>query len=210
MLKLTFLSEQEITQYITLQTERMNKGYLSASERKQLELLIKNPKQYVKEKNIDIKPIITDINRLQHSCISVTKEDNILSIIKELKTTLLSTNGMGLSANQIGYNKAISYIRFIKGFNRKLKKHDIVERILINPKIIDKNKKIIVKNEMCLSIPNVKVTTDRYSFILLQNQNEALETVTFPITGYEAIVIQHEIDHLNGKIIFDRKHKTRR
>ena len=87
-----------------------------------------------------IKPIVTNLAELKRPCIPVTKEDDIKQIIIDLKETLQSHSiGWGLAANQIGYDKAICYIRVPKTINHKEKKITYAELVLINPKIIEKD-----------------------------------------------------------------------
>ena len=155
-----------------------------------------------------IKPIVTDIKILHRPCTLVTKEDNIKTIIQDLKDTLESKKGWGLTANQLFYNKAVSYIKVPTLFNKKTKKFDYKELVLINPKIIEKDRKTLVKNEACLSFPGIHITTDRWIFITVEYLNEKMEKCTSLFQDIMGIVIQHEIDHTQGRTIFERKHKN--
>ena len=66
------------------------------------------------------------------------------------------------------------------------------------------NNYIIFSREECLSIPGTTVTIPRYNSVSIQynNLDGSIERSTF--TGLKAVVIQHEIDHLNGKLMIDR------
>jgi peptide deformylase len=140
-----------------------------------------------------IKSIIKNITELKKPCVEIKDYKELTSIIIDLEDTLkTSRGGIGLSANQIGYNQRVAIIRL-----------PLLSLNLINPIILDKKDKRIFK-EGCLSFPNIEMVTDRYYYIKIKNNDKILE-----FTGIEAIAVQHEIDHLNGLTIFDRKHKKR-
>jgi peptide deformylase len=139
-----------------------------------------------------VKLIIRYIVELKKPCLFKAEPEDLKSIIQDLEDTLKTTNGIGLSANQIGYKKRVSIIRL-----------PLLKLNLINPSITDKKDRIMFK-EGCLSFNGIELLTDRYNYIKIINNDQTAE-----FTGLEAIVIQHEIDHLNGLTIFDRKHKKR-
>jgi len=213
MLKMQFITEQEILAYIEEQKIRQSKKYLTYSEREQLKKMIENPKFYVvppgSTKNPFEKEILKGIHNISQPCELIKPGEDISRIIDELKVTLAVSGGLGLSANQIGYNKQISVISIFKGFNKEKKEPNRFDLVLINPKIIEHKNKFLVKGERCLSLPNISVDTDRWIYITLVNHNQQLEPSTTCYQDMEAIVIQHEVDHQRGKTIYDRKHKKR-
>lgn len=156
-----------------------------------------------------IKPIITNIKDLKRPCILVIKGDNVKDILTDLKDTLIAhPGGLGLSANQIGYNKAICYIRILIGIDPDKKPH-YKEVVLINPKIIEKDNPIKVTNEGCLSFPGVTVITKRFIYITVEFLDENLKPQAMSFQDYESLAIQHEIAHLLGLTIFDFKWKAK-
>jgi peptide deformylase len=155
-----------------------------------------------------IKPIVTNIKELRQTCQDVTKDDNIKDIIQDLKDTLESKKCIGLTANQIGINKKISYIKIPKSIDKN-KQIQYNEHILINAKIIEKDKPIQVKNESCVSFPGVGIITKRFVFSIVQYYNEKMELKTGIYQDLESICIQHEIDHQSGLTIFDRKWRSK-
>jgi len=167
MLKNQFKDQLDFNIYLSEQKIRMEKGYLTVSERNQFnQMLDKNYKPtFIKEEKPKL-PIVTNYNFLRKPCQEITKEDNIKEIIQKLKDTLNNVGGLGISANQIGILKKISYIRIPQMKDKKL---DFKELILINPKIIEKNRYIKVKNEACLSFPGIYIDTKRYIFITVIN-----------------------------------------
>jgi len=153
-----------------------------------------------------IKPIVTNINELRKPCEEVIKGEDIKQIIIDLKDTFNSVahKAIGLSANQIGYNKKISYIKMPK-YVDKDKQTQYAEYIFINAKIIEKEKPVQIKGESCISFRGVGVVTKRYVFITVEYLNEKMEIQTRILQDLEAICIQHETDHQEGRTIFDRK-----
>jgi peptide deformylase len=209
MLKQSFKDKIEFDIYLAEQKILKIKGYLSVSERKQLEsMLDKNYKPTIEQTPKPRIPLVTYITELRKPCIEVQPGENIKEIIKGLKDTLSGYDGYGLTANQIGINKRISYLK-IPRFDSKTKKMELAELVIINAKIIEKDNPIKVKNEMCLSFPGVPVITKRYVFCTVTYLNENFKEQTFLAQDLEALILQHEIDHQNGITIFDRKWKAR-
>nr|WP_026682662.1 peptide deformylase [Priestia megaterium] len=112
--------------------------------------------------------------------------------------------GVGLSANQIGLNKRmfVAYLSDDKG-----KEH---EYTLINPKIISHSVSMIYlpQSEGCLSVDrDIKGFVPRYERIKVKGFNLLGEEIVLKLSGYPSIVIQHEIDHLNGIMFYERINK---
>jgi peptide deformylase len=155
-----------------------------------------------------IKSIITNINELRKPCELVTKNDDIKSIIQDLKDTLATRKGLALSANQIGIQKRICYCKVPKKVNPQTKEVVYNEFVMINPEIIEKERKFIFP-ETCLSFPGLIIQTDRYVFITIKFLNENFKEMTASMQDLEAVVAQHECSHLKGQIMFDFKHRRK-
>jgi peptide deformylase len=158
---------------------------------------------------MSIKAIITNIKELRIPCLAVEKNEDIKQIIIDLKDTLESTKGLGLSANQIGYNKRVSYLKVPIKVDPKTKEIEYTELILINAKIVEKTKSVKIMNEACLSFPGITITTQRYIFIVVENYNEQLEVNMMLLQDNESLVCQRELDHLAGRTILDRKWRAK-
>ncbi len=104
------------------------------------------------------------------------------------------TAGVGLATIQVGYN-----VRFAIYEQPQTKK-----RIqLINPVITEKRGMRTFRREGCLSVPNCRVNTHRYANIAVRNGFNEEETII--ADGFEAQIIQHEIDHMDGILCLDRE-----
>jgi peptide deformylase len=156
----------------------------------------------------DIRPIVTNLAELRKPCLPVEKGEDIKEIIRALKDTLEAKKGLGITANQIGINKKISYIKIPK-FIDKNKKLQYNEYIFINAKIIEKDRPVKIQNESCISFPGVNVTTRRYVFITVEYLDENLKLQTGTLQDVESLVVQHELDHQLGIVLFDRKWRNK-
>jgi peptide deformylase len=137
-----------------------------------------------------IRPIVTDIKLLRKKCEDATEEE-AKEIIKDLEDTFATKKGYGLSAPQIGIYKNVAIIRMGE-----------TKENLINPKIIDKGNKIVIK-EGCMSFPGLLIEVDRYDYVMVEMNGKKTSFV-----GIEGVVCQHEIAHLNGRTIFCDKHRN--
>ena len=133
-------------------------------------------------------------NSLDYICeVSEYDEDNESAAMKCLGTLLpLVKQGkaVGIACNQIG----ITYCRvFLAVINRKI-------RTFVNPTIIKHSSEQIDIYESCLSIPNIEIKAPRYKWVVIEYRTtdtpEASQHERFE--GFDAQIIQHEIDHLNG------------
>lgn len=112
--------------------------------------------------------------------------------------------GVGLSANQIGLNKRMfaALITDDQG--------DDQEVALFNPKIISHSTAMVYipESEGCLSVDRpIQGFVPRYEKVQIKAWNEEGKEVKLRYKGFDAIVMQHEIDHLNGIMFYDRINK---
>lgn len=138
--------------------------------------------------------IITDIEKL------IIKSEDVLffemeDIIEKLTLEIDKTaNALGVSAVQIGIYKKAFVIR---------NKNNLI--YIVNPIIINQNNIMEFHNEGCLSFPGKYIKTKRYNNIHIKDD---LHPNGIIATGLEAVILQHEIDHLYGKTMFDYEIKT--
>ena len=129
--------------------------------------------------------------------IDIVGEDEI-RIAEKMKEIMLKAPGVGLAANQLGILKKIVTIFFIEP---KTKKE--IQYNLFNPEIIYYSKEKIVMEEGCLSIPEQFAEIERPKNITFQYINEKNKLIKKDVSGVEARILQHEIDHLSGKLFVD-------
>lgn len=140
--------------------------------------------------------IVTDIGELKLPN-TPAAPDEAREIIRALEIELASSQraGVGLAAPQIGIRRRVAIIR-TKGASMDL----------VNPVVVDKERSIVVRGEGCLSLPGMSVDTWRFDEVFVKcDANPA----GFVATGLEAVVVQHEIDHLDGILMTDRSTSIR-
>jgi peptide deformylase len=109
----------------------------------------------------------------------------------------------GLAAPQIGINKRIFVFRN-KGFDEKSKiKNPKDFEVLVNPRITQARGEKVTMAEGCLSCPEIQVEVSRFPEIKVRALNAQGEKIGKRYLDYVARVIQHELDHLDGKLIVD-------
>ena len=125
-----------------------------------------------------------------------TSEENKI-IIQNMITLMYLKNGIGLAANQAGYNKRIFVMDVSNERNHA--------QVFINPVITSKNNKKVKHTEGCLSCPGELITVKRSITVDLEwtCRHGKLQHKTFSYLPSK--VVQHEMDHLNGKLIIDEK-----
>src|SRR5215471_12396351 len=149
---------------------------------------------------MSVRRILYDGNPvLRRPCeLVVGFDESLITLIRDLKDTLNSTTGIGLAAPQIGDNRQV----FIYDAHRT--NGDGNYNVLINPILLSADGPEVTKPEGCKSTPSIWVDIPRASAIEIQANDESGATVRCKIEGMDAIVVQHELDHLNGKLIVDR------
>jgi peptide deformylase len=113
------------------------------------------------------------------------------NLLKEMAVAMKENNGIGLAAPQVGVN-----LRLVTAETP----HGIIK--IVNP-VIEKQEGESILNEGCLSFPGITITVKRTEKIVVSGLNENGESLRFEAGGLMSHVFQHEIDHLNGKLIID-------
>ena len=121
-----------------------------------------------------------------------------IDISKKMIDLMLKAPGVGLAANQIGILKKIVTINLPNENNKKNKIYT-----LFNPIITSYSKKKVIMEEGCLSIPKQFADIERPENITIEYLNEKNEKIKEKKQGYEARILQHEIDHLYGRLFID-------
>ena len=127
---------------------------------------------------------------------NITKKDIDLSL--KMMKIMNNAPGIGLAAPQIGILKKIITINIKETENEKK-----INYALFNPEIISFSKKKVLIEEGCLSIPEHFAEIESPEKIHFKYFNESNELIEKEAIGNESRVIQHEIDHLNGKLFID-------
>jgi peptide deformylase len=119
-------------------------------------------------------------------------DSQLIKIVDQMKKIMLANKGVGLAANQIGLNISLFVARPKEKFY-----------IFINPEIIDQKEEEL-KEEGCLSLPNKWGLVKRFKEVKISYQDLRGKRRKLKTSGLLAHIIQHEIDHLNGKLFIDQ------
>ncbi len=134
---------------------------------------------------------------LRKAAEAVKPEEIDKQFLQDMLETMEVEDGVGLAANQVGIAKQIlTATDFEKTY------------VLINPKIIAFSENMENGKEGCLSLPGLEAMVPRHDKVIVRALNENAEPVEITARGLLAIVLQHEIDHLNGILYIDRADLT--
>lgn len=148
--------------------------------------------------------VLTDQNEEDLKILSTISEpvediDSIQDLIKNLKNFLLENaeTTVGISAPQFGENKMV----FAMANTHKA--NDVT--VCINPEILKVyDKKINFYSESCLSVPERKILTRRYSLLKVAYLDETGKRLKRTLKDTQAVIFQHELDHLFGMLMINR------
>jgi peptide deformylase len=132
--------------------------------------------------------------RLQQVCNPVTEfSEETQQTVADLVKTLVSRNGLGLAAPQVG--KLIRVLVVLES----VREGQAFVKVLINPEIVHREGEYIIL-EGCLSIPGARGTVKRAERIWVTSQDATGVQREEVLSGLAAAVVQHEMDHLDGKL----------
>ena len=138
---------------------------------------------------------------LRKKCNSVKDFSKLESLLNDMFDTMYEENGIGLAANQVGFNMNL-FIIDISSIEEDEKR-----RVFINGEIINSEGESWFE-EGCLSIPDIRLNVKRPDIIKFKYQDEKGQEHEEDFDGLLARAIQHEVDHLNGVFIVDRVSKS--
>jgi peptide deformylase len=128
-------------------------------------------------------------------------DDDLLAEIAQMGALMNDALGIGLAATQVGMLRRLLVYRV---------EPDSPVNALVNPVIEWSGKEKEFADEGCLSLPGVMVEVERPVRVRVRAQDGYGDPITVEASGLEARVIQHELDHLDGKLILDRTSRDQR
>lgn len=132
----------------------------------------------------------------------LSKKEEILQLVADMKETLDKADGVGLAAPQVGVSKRILIVDgdplkdtypYLAGWRRTM----------INPVILEESATKCTYNEGCLSVPGIYADVTRPDALTVEYYNEAFEKVTEHLDKFAARMVQHELSHLDGNLFTD-------
>jgi len=155
---------------------------------------------------------ILKVTRLGHPVLRKVTAD---ISVKQLKTpamqkfiddmieTMKEYDGVGLAADQVFTSQQVAVLE-VADNPRYPNKGKVPLTVLVNPKITPLSNEMEEDWEGCLSIPDLRGCVPRHRSIRVQALDRRGKKLDFVAEGFHARVIQHEYDHLNGKVYLDR------
>ena len=120
--------------------------------------------------------------------------DSIRTLVADMFETMKAERGVGLAATQVNVHQQVIVMDVSDGQDTPL--------VFINPKVIEQ-RGTKINEEGCLSVPNNYAKVERAEWIKVSALNEHGEEFTMEAEGLLAVCIQHEMDHLQGKLFVD-------
>lgn len=124
----------------------------------------------------------------------------IQGLIDDLIETMRGARGVGLAAPQVGKELQI----FVYEAEKAADREEIPLRVVVNPMLTPQLSDVVYDWEGCLSIPDLRGLVPRHPVVRVQGLDREGRPVDYVASGFEARVVQHEFDHLNGVVFLDR------
>jgi len=131
------------------------------------------------------------------------KSDEIRQLVSDLRDSMKHYGGIGIAAPQIGVSLQVCIIELEK-FNRYGEEVSLPFTVFINPKVEVVDAQEAGYWEGCLSVPGLRGFVERPQQVRITYQNELGENKILEAKGFLATVVQHEFDHLMGKLYIDK------
>ena len=119
----------------------------------------------------------------------------IRQLVADMLETMYDANGIGLAATQVDTHERVVVIDVSEERNQPM--------VLINPEIVWASPERIVNEEGCLSVPGIYDGVERSTSVRVQALDAEGELRTFEAEGLLAVCVQHELDHLLGKVFVE-------
>ena len=134
--------------------------------------------------------------RLQRVASPVTVvDDRVRRLVADLAETMYEANGIGLAATQVDVHRQVLVIDVSEA------RDDL--RVFINPRILELKGDKIKAEEGCLSVPDIYDVVERSSMVRVEALDQKGERFELEAEGLLAVCIQHEMDHLLGRVFVD-------
>lgn len=122
-------------------------------------------------------------------------DGRVRALIDDMLETMYDAQGIGLAATQVDVHERIVVIDVSEERNTPL--------VLINPELTQRSDEKVVGDEGCLSVPQIYDKVERHAEVTVKALDRHGEVFSLPADGLLAICIQHEMDHLMGKVFVE-------
>jgi peptide deformylase len=127
-------------------------------------------------------------------------DDDLRRLVDRMTDLMHDAQGVGLAATQVGVLRRL----FV------FEPNEDGPRAVVNPHIVSVGEELESDGEGCLSLQGVRVPVERPTAVTIAGKDENGADVSYELTGYDARIAQHELDHLDGMLIIDRTDEEHR
>ena len=131
-------------------------------------------------------------------------DDRLRALVEDMAETMYREDGIGLAAPQVGES-----IRLIVCDPVAAEEQGKDLLVLFNPELVSADGSIDWE-EGCLSVPDVRATVKRAGRVTIRARDKDFRPIEIEAEGLAAVCLQHEIDHLDGKLFFERLSSLKR
>jgi len=125
----------------------------------------------------------------------VQVDERIRRLVDDMIETMYEAEGIGLAATQVDVHERVIVIDTSEGRDDP--------RVLINPELVETSEERVITDEGCLSVPEIFDKVSRYARVRVRALDRSGETQEFEAEGLLAVCVQHEMDHLLGKVFVE-------
>jgi peptide deformylase len=122
-------------------------------------------------------------------------DERIRRLADDMLETMYGNDGVGLAATQVDVHERLIVMDTSEQHNQPL--------VLINPEIVKRSEEMAVAEEGCLSVPQIYDKVERHARVTVRALNRDGESFDFDAEGLAAVCVQHEMDHLLGKVFVE-------
>jgi peptide deformylase len=122
-------------------------------------------------------------------------DDRIRRLVDDMLATMYEAEGVGLAATQVDVHERVIVIDTSEQLDHPY--------VLINPELVEKSEEMTLVDEGCLSVPDIYDKVARHARVRVRALDRSGESREFEAEGLLAICVQHEMDHLLGKVFVE-------
>ena len=122
-------------------------------------------------------------------------DDRIRQLVDDMHETMLAAEGVGLAATQVDVHERVIVIDTSEARN--------APHVLINPEIVARSEEMVFGDEGCLSVPETFDKVQRHAQVTVRALDRAGQWCEIEADGLLAVCIQHEVEHLMGKVFVE-------
>ena len=122
-------------------------------------------------------------------------DERIRRLVDDMLETMYEADGVGLAATQVDVHERVLVIDTSESRDRP--------RVLINPELIAQSEEMVLGEEGCLSVPQIYDKVPRHARVTVRALGRDGQPYQFDAEGLESVCVQHEMDHLVGKVFVE-------